>query len=68
MKRRFDELGIEMPARVSTIYLTPERAAVPAAEPSEKSEPAAERAAARATEAGGLRVVKGRGAPERERG
>jgi small conductance mechanosensitive channel len=60
MKRRFDELGIELPARLSTIYLTPDRAA-PGSEPSDES-------ARAAAEPGGLRVVKGRGAPARERG
>jgi small-conductance mechanosensitive channel len=66
MKRRFDELGIEMPSRLSTIYLAPDRLAPARSEPSVESEPAAERAAA-AAEPGGLRVVKGRGAPSRDR-
>ena len=67
MKRRFDELGIEMPSRLPTVYLAPDQAALDEPDLSGEAEPAPERAPAALAESGGLRVVRGRGAPSRHR-
>jgi moderate conductance mechanosensitive channel len=62
MKRRFDELGIEMASRLQSVYLVPDKAEPAPPELSDETGPVPERPAA---EPGGLRVVKGRGGPSR---
>jgi moderate conductance mechanosensitive channel len=67
MKRRFDELGIEVPSRLPTVYLAPDQAALDEPDLGGEAEPAPERAPAALAESGRLRVVRGRGAPSRHR-
>ena len=67
MKRRFDELGIDIPSRLPTVYLAPDQAALDEPELGGEAEPAPERAPAALAESGGLRVVGGRAAPSRHR-
>ncbi len=59
MKRRFDELGIEIPSRLQTVYLAPDQAALAAPDLSGEAEPAAERAAAPAPNLAGCAWSRG---------
>jgi small conductance mechanosensitive channel len=71
MKRRFDELGIEIPYPHQTVYFGADKAgrAAPAnVHLSAETEPAREHAPAPTSEPGGLRVVEGRDAAARDGG
>jgi small-conductance mechanosensitive channel len=69
MKRRFDELGIEIPFPHQTVYFGSDKAglAPPVNVQLGGAAPVPDHAPAPASEPGGLRVVKGRGAPSRDR-